>query len=97
MPDVKLIVILRNPVDCAYSHYQMKVRNKIELLSFEEAIEAEEKRGAEAKEQLIKNSDLRYSVMLPKVNFLVVFRISPEASTPNSWKTGSDITTGTGF
>ena len=69
MPDVKLIVILRNPVDRAYSHYQMKVRNKIEPLSFEEAIEAEEKRGAEAKEQLIKNSDL-FIPKAAKINFL---------------------------
>jgi len=41
LPNVKIIVILRNPVDRAYSHYQMVVRNKHETLSFEEAINEE--------------------------------------------------------
>lgn len=41
VPDVKLVVVMRNPVDRAYSHYQMVRREGNEPLSFEEAIEAE--------------------------------------------------------
>jgi hypothetical protein len=47
VPDAKLIVLLRNPVDRAYSHYQHQVKrvggDARETLTFEEAIEAEER------------------------------------------------------
>ena len=47
LPGVKLIVMLRNPVDRAYSHYYHEVAGKHEKLSsFEEAIDCEEKRLA---------------------------------------------------
>jgi hypothetical protein len=46
LPDVKLIVMLRNPVERAFSHYHFSVRNGYERLSFEEAIEAEPERLA---------------------------------------------------
>jgi Sulfotransferase domain len=41
---VRFIALLRNPVDRAYSMYQMKVRRGREELSFEEAIDSEEER-----------------------------------------------------
>ena len=41
IPEVRLIAILRDPVERAYSHYQMMCRSKREDLSFEEALEAE--------------------------------------------------------
>ena len=41
LPEVKLIALLRNPVERAYSHYQLNVRRGREPLSFEEAIEKE--------------------------------------------------------
>lgn len=44
IPKVKLMVLVRNPVDRAYSHYQKMVRNSREKLSFEEALDMEEKR-----------------------------------------------------
>ncbi|MCD6143414.1 sulfotransferase domain-containing protein [Thermococcus sp.] len=44
LPDVKLIFILRNPVDRAYSHYWHEVKIGYEKLSFEEAIEIEKER-----------------------------------------------------
>lgn len=44
IPNVKIIVMLRNPVDRAYSHYQMEKDHKNEELTFEEAIEIEPKR-----------------------------------------------------
>jgi hypothetical protein len=40
-PDVKLIVLLRNPVERAYSHYHHEVRLGVEELPFAEAIERE--------------------------------------------------------
>lgn len=57
LPDVKLIAILRNPVDRAYSHYHHYVRDNIESLSFEDAISTEEERCAGGGEQLIKDPD----------------------------------------
>lgn len=41
VPDVRLLVVLRDPVERAYSHYKERVRNGGESLSFEAAIEAE--------------------------------------------------------
>jgi hypothetical protein len=39
VPQARLIALLRNPVDRAYSHYQMQVKRGTEPRSFEEAIE----------------------------------------------------------
>jgi hypothetical protein len=44
LPAAKLIVLLRNPVDRAYSHYQHQVARGRESLSFEDALRAEQKR-----------------------------------------------------
>ena len=44
LPHVKLIVMLRNPIDRAFSHYHHEVGNGREHLSFEEAIKDEERR-----------------------------------------------------
>lgn len=41
---VKIIVLLRNPVERAWSHYQERVHNGVEPLSFENALAAEEDR-----------------------------------------------------
>ena len=46
LPQVKLIVLLRNPVDRAYSHYQHQIQRGRETLSFEAALEAEPERLA---------------------------------------------------
>ncbi len=46
VPDVRLIILLRNPVDRAYSHYRHSVRRGFERLSFEEAVAAEARRLA---------------------------------------------------
>jgi hypothetical protein len=44
IPDVKMIAILRNPVDRAYSGYLMHVRDGREILDFPQALQAEETR-----------------------------------------------------
>ena len=46
VPEAKLIALLRNPVDRAYSQYHMKVSRGVESLSFDEAIEREPERLA---------------------------------------------------
>jgi Sulfotransferase domain len=51
LPEARLIALLRNPVDRAYSHYHHQVRNGTETLSFEEAIEAEEARLREERDE----------------------------------------------
>jgi hypothetical protein len=54
LPDVRLVALLRNPVERAYSHYQHMVKSGREKLSFEQAIEAEEQRLAGVEELLLQ-------------------------------------------
>lgn len=42
MPTAKLVVLLRNPIDRAYSHYHHEVSMGVEALSFEDALAREE-------------------------------------------------------
>ena len=44
IPNVKLIILLRNPVERAYSHYQHELRLKVEKISFEDALKQESNR-----------------------------------------------------
>lgn len=44
LPDARLIVLLRNPIDRAFSHYQHEVALGREPLSFEDAVAAEDER-----------------------------------------------------
>jgi hypothetical protein len=55
LPDVKIILMLRNPVDRAFSHYQLKVVRNREPLSFEEAIAAEPERLSGEHEKILAN------------------------------------------
>jgi hypothetical protein len=61
MPPVKLIALLRNPIDRAYSHYlhNVKASNSYDVgredLSFEEAIDREEDRLHGEKEKLLQD------------------------------------------
>jgi hypothetical protein len=60
LPHVKLIALLRNPVDRAYSHYQHEVSLGVEKLSFADAIEHEQERiGGE--EHKLLTQDRYYS------------------------------------
>jgi hypothetical protein len=52
VPQAKFVVMLRNPVDRAYSQYHMKVERQLETLSFEEAIEREPERLADSTDPL---------------------------------------------
>lgn len=62
LPDVKLIALLRNPVDRAFSQYHLNQRILRETLSFEEAISQSAtsvSRERAENEQLYRNSPLR--------------------------------------
>lgn len=59
LPDMKLIVLLRNPVDRAYSHYQMMVRKGFEQLSFPEALLAESARVQDEYERMVQDPSYR--------------------------------------
>jgi len=54
-PKVKIIVLLRNPVDRAISHYYHYIRIKYETLSLEDAIAAEPERLKGEMEKLLAN------------------------------------------
>ena len=55
LPHVKLIVLLRNPVDRAYSQYYHAIELGHETRSFEEAIQGEEERTAQEREKILKD------------------------------------------
>lgn len=59
LPEAKLLVLLRNPVDRAYSHYQHQVMRVTweghETLPFEDAIEAEKERLDGELEKLLQD------------------------------------------
>lgn len=55
-PETKIIMILRNPVDRAFSQYKKNVcKHKSELLSFEKAIKMEDQRIAGETEKLMND------------------------------------------
>jgi Sulfotransferase domain len=58
LPETKIILLLRNPVSRAFSHYQLKLRRRQETLTFEEAIDKEAERLAGEEEKII--ADPRY-------------------------------------
>lgn len=62
LPSVKLIVLLRDPVERAYSHYRHNVRRGREKLSFGEALEAETERTS-TKSQ--KTGNLEFETISP--------------------------------
>ncbi len=57
VPNIKIIVLLRNPVERAYSNYQMEKAHKQEELTFEEAIEKEPERIRGEFEEMLHNKN----------------------------------------
>lgn len=60
IPNVKLILLLRNPVDRAYSQYNMQKARGRETLSFAEAIEKEEERLKGELEKILEHEYTTY-------------------------------------
>ncbi len=58
VPEVKLIALLRNPIDRAYSGYQASIRNGYDDVSFEEAVALEEERLDGEEERIL--ADINY-------------------------------------
>jgi len=57
LPAARLVVLLRNPVDRAFSHYQHNVGGGVEPLPFEAALDAEEMRiGTDAQRLMVDPS-----------------------------------------
>ena len=44
LPNAKFIVLLRNPIDIAFSHYNMNMTSELEYLPFEDALKREKER-----------------------------------------------------
>jgi hypothetical protein len=57
VPAVRLIILLRNPVDRAYLHYRHEVARGREMLPFDQAIDQEPERLAGELEQILENAD----------------------------------------
>jgi Sulfotransferase domain len=55
LPDARLIALLRNPVDRAFSHYQHEVALGREPLSFEDALAAEDERLRGEVERMLRD------------------------------------------
>jgi len=60
IPDAKLIAVLRNPVDRAFSSYQHLVRDDLEPLDFGAALDAEPQRIAEHYAYLYRYTDMGF-------------------------------------
>ncbi|MFX1501113.1 MAG: sulfotransferase [Promethearchaeota archaeon] len=69
LPNVKLIIILRNPIDRAFSQYNGMVSSGYEKLTFEEAIKIEEKRLEGELEKII-NNEFYYSFNHRQLSYL---------------------------
>jgi hypothetical protein len=79
-PGMKLVAVLRNPVDRAFSSYQHLIRDGLEPLAFGAALDAEPRRIAENYAFLYRYTDLgfytrqldRYAELFPPEQMLVV-------------------------
>jgi glycosyltransferase involved in cell wall biosynthesis len=59
LPDVRLIVLLRDPVERAYSHYKERVRHGGESLGFDDALDAEAERLQGEVERIVREPGYR--------------------------------------
>jgi len=68
-PEVKILVLFRDPIERTYSHYQHEFQKKREKLCFKEALECEEKRLKNEKTKLT-NSENYYSYNHHRYSYL---------------------------
>ncbi len=57
LPHVKIIALLRDPIDRAYSQYWLEIKGKYETLPFEEAIKREPERIAGEREKMLHDEN----------------------------------------
>lgn len=78
LPDAKLILLVRNPVDRAFSHYNMKVQQGWEdIPTFEEAMEKEPER-LQAEYDKMEQNPRYYSKKLRNFSYLARGRYSEQ-------------------
>ena len=70
LPNLKLILLLRNPVDRAYSHFQMEKRKFREDLTFEEAIKYEQLNLPSLYDKVLKNDEKHANDQLINKSYL---------------------------
>jgi len=68
-PNMKLILLLRNPVDRAFSHYKRKWKNGSEKLSFEEVIDQEQSR-IEGEQEKMETNEKYYSTIYHGLSYI---------------------------
>jgi len=56
-PKIKLIILLRNPIDRTFSHYNHEIEMGVETLTFLEAIKEEGKRLQYEEQKMLKNEN----------------------------------------
>lgn len=71
-PNVKFVIILRNPVDRAYSHYNHSKRDGHEVSSFEDAIKLENERIEKSRDKNDFLSELRCSYISQGLYFEMI-------------------------
>ena len=71
-PNVKFVIILRNPVDRAYSHYNHSKRDGHEVSSFEDAIKLENERIEKFRDKNDFLSELRCSYISQGLYFKMI-------------------------
>ncbi|MGC4110225.1 MAG: sulfotransferase [Nocardioides sp.] len=54
-PDLKAVMLVRNPVERAFSHWQERTHNGVEPLTFEQALEAEDSRTRGELERMLED------------------------------------------
>jgi hypothetical protein len=69
LPNAKFIILLRNPIDRAYSHYQMEVSSGNEKLSFDNAINEEKNRISTDMERMTNDENF-YSINFYRKSYL---------------------------
>jgi len=70
VPQARLIALLRNPIDRAYSHYQMQVKRGMEPRTFEEAIE--QQHSSYVSRGIYVDQLLRWSEFFSKEQMLIL-------------------------
>jgi len=69
IPNTRIVFLVRNPIDRAYSHYQNNLKKRFEDLTFEEAIQKEVQR-IEGEEDTLRNDPFYQSWAFQRFTYL---------------------------
>lgn len=79
LPKIKILCVLRNPIDRAFSHYNHNVRNGNETYSFEDAIFKRNEKLEQEHQNLISNNDCDI-VFYERYNYLNLGKYADQLS-----------------